>query len=342
MTARPNDPTHALELATRRLAFAEACLDCSSVSDLVTRVSGLLFDWAQPDVVAVITPHERGEPVVAYARSRQPILTRMEWSTREILADLAVSVGFSTEGPAELPMNRGPELMAVPSPLRDDPVHCFWSAPLICDGQTIGLIALLGFNDWIVGARVSELLEHVAPMISRGLNSAQCLERLRAHALEDELTGAVNRRGFYSDLEREIARAQRSGRPLSVLTLDLDHFKQVNDTYGHAEGDAVLCGVAAVLVETLRRSDVVGRLGGDEFAVLLPEIGSALAERVAERAAEAVRSLTYGDGKNVGLSMGIATLDPRTPCTLEALLARADSALYDAKRSGRNRVSHAG
>lgn len=166
-------------------------------------------------------------------------------------------------------------------------------------------------------------------------------QRLIELASTDELTGLPNRRHFVEALEREHARIRRFGKSAVLLMLDLDHFKRINDQYGHAAGDAVLVAFAETLRQHLRRTDLAGRLGGEEFAVLLPETEVEAACVLAERLREAVAGRAVeieGIGAiGVTVSLGLArlgVLDARP----EAALARADAALYRAKQGGRNRV----
>ncbi|UUL81824.1 sensor domain-containing diguanylate cyclase [Sphingomonas qomolangmaensis] len=162
---------------------------------------------------------------------------------------------------------------------------------------------------------------------------------LRLIAQVDHLTGALTRRGFVAQAEREIARARRYGRPSSLVMLDLDHFKSVNDTYGHPAGDRVLNHVAKIAGGALRPSDVFGRLGGEEFAILLPETAASDAVVVAERLRGAIaQSPVVLDGDiaiDVTASMGVAALGPEMT-SFPQWLERADTMLYAAKAGGRN------
>jgi hypothetical protein len=160
-------------------------------------------------------------------------------------------------------------------------------------------------------------------------------------ARTDELTQAYNRRFFMQELEKEISRATRYDRPLAVITLDLDHFKDVNDTYGHAAGDSVLQTLSAACRSTLRSQDLFARLGGEEFAILLPETGLEEATQAAERIRVLVQELevTAEDGQLMRFtaSLGVASFRADEE-SVESLLHRADRALYAAKDAGRNRV----
>ncbi|MET0824370.1 MAG: diguanylate cyclase [Solirubrobacterales bacterium] len=167
-------------------------------------------------------------------------------------------------------------------------------------------------------------------------------ELVSEQAVTDDLTGLANNRAFRELMEREAARAQRFGHDLSLLILDLDDFKRVNDTYGHPQGDAVLRMVGRVMAEESRGIDFPARYGGEEFVIALPETGtggaSELAERIRERLeAQAVRRLDGGGEIRVTASIGLATL-PGSAANAGELIAKADAALYEAKRSGKNRV----
>lgn len=163
-------------------------------------------------------------------------------------------------------------------------------------------------------------------------------------AIRDSLTNVYNRRQFSLLSVKEVERASRHNRPLSMLMLDIDHFKQVNDRYGHLVGDKVLASVAGKIKAILRDTDIVGRYGGDEFAILLPETPASQAFEVAERLRKSVRSSVFENPSGtmtVSLSIGIAQLeknksDPAQ--VLDDLHQRADQALYTAKRGGRNQT----
>ncbi|MBA3261986.1 MAG: GGDEF domain-containing protein [Thermoleophilaceae bacterium] len=172
-------------------------------------------------------------------------------------------------------------------------------------------------------------------MAALAFDWARQREVLRALATTDGLTGLLNQRAFHERLEREVAGALAAGRPLGLVVIDLDHFKAVNDRYGHAQGDRVLEAVAERLTSVVRATDVAARLGGEEFALILPDAGPASAAATAERARVAIAALTVG-ARSLTASAGIATC-PENGTEAARLLQRADSALYSAKRSGRNR-----
>lgn len=159
-------------------------------------------------------------------------------------------------------------------------------------------------------------------------------------ATTDALTGVFNRRHFIDIAKSEVGRSKRYDRPISCLMLDIDHFKNINDTFGHSAGDEVLKKMAKASVNALRKIDTFGRLGGEEFAVILPETGIAEATLSADRLRRALSELVVmTDDKTIGftVSIGVAAL-ASTDDTIDTILKRADEALYRAKRSGRNRV----
>jgi two-component system cell cycle response regulator len=162
--------------------------------------------------------------------------------------------------------------------------------------------------------------------------------RLAELATTDELTGVKNRRRFREDLDLLFAQADRQATPLSLIMLDIDHFKQYNDQFGHPAGDRVLHEVGSTLRAILRDHDVVARYGGEEFVVLLPSTGANEAVGVAERIRKAISDRPWTHCK-VTASLGVATSDPDTP-TAATLVDQADRALYHSKQSGRNRITH--
>jgi len=165
-------------------------------------------------------------------------------------------------------------------------------------------------------------------------------QTLEHAALTDGLTGMHNRRYFDDALKEYLQEFERINRPIGLMILDLDHFKQVNDTYGHDTGDEVLRTVAACLKDMTRYHDIVARLGGEEFAIVAPNMELEVLSRFADRIRKAIASQTIAIGNvrlTVTASVGLAIWDRRE--TMEDLYRRADARLYQAKRQGRNRVS---
>ena len=170
-------------------------------------------------------------------------------------------------------------------------------------------------------------------------NSRQHAE-VQKLAVTDTLTGLYNRRGFIELGQREVERSRRYKRPLVAIVIDIDNFKEINDNFGHANGDLVLQAVASRCLQNLRRVDLVARLGGDEFTILLPETDVSTGSQVAERLRNCISAAPVDlDGSQVAISVSVGVARSTTSIPdLDILLSRADSAMYQAKKSGRNRL----
>lgn len=182
---------------------------------------------------------------------------------------------------------------------------------------------------------------HYAAIVRDISENKKTEEELLRLAATDPLTGAFNRREFTSLAEQESLRSNRYNRPLSILMLDLDHFKRLNDTYGHGAGDKALQRFTTLCCNTLRTMDIFGRWGGEEFVALLPETDAEGAAVIAERLRKIVSQsiLVYNDQKiSFTVSIGITQYRPGET-EIDAPLSRADAAVYDAKKAGRNRIS---
>jgi diguanylate cyclase (GGDEF)-like protein/PAS domain S-box-containing protein len=188
-----------------------------------------------------------------------------------------------------------------------------------------------------------EPVPHVVLQVQDVTERKQYEARLQYLADHDPLTGLYNRRRFAEELDWIVAYSRRYGTPAAVVVLDLDNFKFVNDTYGHATGDELLATVGGVLRARCRESDIAGRLGGDEFGVILPQASGEEADLVAQSLLEAVRSqvqVTVGARTlRATASIGVRLVGPETKLSAEDLLSDADIALYDAKEAGRDRIS---
>ena len=187
---------------------------------------------------------------------------------------------------------------------------------------------------------LNEALEKRVEERTRELSTAN--QKLQELASSDGLTGTLNRRSFMEEAGHLFQLARRYRRPLALLMIDADHFKRVNDTYGHQAGDRVLIRLSELLRRCLRETDKLGRIGGEEFAVILPETKREQTAWLAERLLSTVRTSAIGIGTSVPLqitvSIGIATLTPQT-ADIDGLLKQADVALYQAKAAGRDRWS---
>jgi diguanylate cyclase (GGDEF)-like protein len=183
-------------------------------------------------------------------------------------------------------------------------------------------------------------LPHIMAQFSVFLDRAHMYKRLQRMSITDGLTGIANRRHFIERFRLEFLRSMRNGYPISVLMIDIDHFKKVNDTYGHLVGDEILSATARTLAQQLREIDFLARFGGEEFVIFLPETGCDGAAKVAERirgAVERSEYKAYDEKLHVTVSVGTATY-PQDGDDKDVLIERADAALYRAKQQGRNRV----
>ena len=222
--------------------------------------------------------------------------------------------------------------------------------PLNLRGELLGMLCQGSVDPaHFSGETATDLLEHLATVVALCVDNVLSHERLKLDGLTDALTGAANRRFFERRFADELGRRQRHGRTLSCLLIDLDHFKKINDTHGHAMGDRVLCDVTAALGKDLRAADLLARYGGEEFALLLPETPDMDAHQIAERLRQRIASLAWtppdGTALSVSVSIGVASLaggEDDRGAEGSRLLQEADAALYEAKRRGRNRVCVAG
>jgi diguanylate cyclase (GGDEF)-like protein/PAS domain S-box-containing protein len=215
----------------------------------------------------------------------------------------------------------------VPAPLRSGRLRVQHTTAVAMPAEGGGFHALVIVQD------VTSLADAITDL-------RRARDEARQRASVDGLTGVANRGHFLEMAARSIGAARRYQRQLSLLMLDVDRFKAINDTYGHAAGDATLVSLVKVCSHGLREGDLIGRLGGDEFAVLLPETAPAVAGQVAGRLRDALAAAAVsweGERLPLEVSFGVASLGSQGD-TLDALLARADEALYQAKRQGRNCV----
>ncbi|MCS6906824.1 MAG: diguanylate cyclase [Anaerolineales bacterium] len=212
-------------------------------------------------------------------------------------------------------------------------------APLLTAERVYGALALGSSRKSAFNANDLQLLVSFAATATTALRNAQLHAAVQQQAVTDPLTGLYNRRGFWNLAEHEFLRAHRFRRPLSLMMVDIDLLKQINDTYGHLVGDKILSIVSANCRAELRQVDIVARYGGDEFIVLLPETTLQEALQVAERLRSRIEGLHLshnGDRLNTTICVGVAELCPGD--TLDSLIERTDQALYLAKQSGRNQV----
>jgi diguanylate cyclase (GGDEF)-like protein len=214
--------------------------------------------------------------------------------------------------------------------------------PMIARGEVVGLLQIFAS-----GADAVEQLEsimHLCTALTDGMSLALAnmalREKLRNQALRDPLTGLYNRRYMEDSLQRFVRLAERENREISLLMIDLDHFKRLNDEHGHAFGDQVLRDSAMALLSSLRETDIVCRYGGEELVVILPDCPFERAIDKAENLRLKIEELSKTHGAEISASFGVSSL-PHTAASVPDLLASADAALYKAKQAGRNQVAGA-
>lgn len=216
------------------------------------------------------------------------------------------------------------------------------AVPLVVGARIIGVLQLVRADDQPLSDEQIEVVETLAIHAATAIEAARLHEGAEHASEHDALTRLANRRRLESDLDAECERSLRYARPLSFIMLDLDHFKTVNDTYGHARGDDVLQSVAALITDLLRSTDTAYRYGGEEIAVIVRESDTHSAQVLAERLRSRIESAFAGPGETgVTASLGIASM-PTDAATPQGLVEAADAAMYTAKQQGRNRIVVAG
>ena len=216
----------------------------------------------------------------------------------------------------------------------------YYCGPLIAGGVIIGAVRVEGLKDYWTPERES-LLESYLSGAASALSNLRLLETTKQQANVDELTGLYNRRFLEEYARKLLAMARRKGQPLGIIMMDLDHFKEFNDVYGHEVGDRILRHFAKTATQAMREANLAARYGGEEFVVILPETDAQGCLRLAERIRLAVERMVVPSGTEkplpqVTVSLGIAVY-PDHGQSLEELLQASDKALYESKRAGRNR-----
>ena len=308
------------------LRAAHDTLDPAKIGELVVARA---VEWLKAGSCAVLTTDLDGQVVPLAGRGLSPAMTTA-----------AVAVGRWV-------LAHGREF-ATADLRRDARVAATGGAvvavPLRCRGRSVGALVILDRAPAATEPKlggIAELLSSALEGPAMALDYALTLSRVEALSVTDDLTQLYNSRYLNQVLRREAKRASRSGRPLSLLFMDLDGFKGVNDTHGHLAGSRALVEAAAVIRGSARETDVAARFGGDEFAIILPDTGSEGAVSVADRVRERIAAHPFlaGNGLNLRLtaSIGVATL-PDVAASAEELVRAADVAMYRIKEAGKNGV----
>ena len=306
---------------------AHETLDPQKIADLV---ADRATDWLQATSCAVLAPAPDGQvATLAWRGMTPPLTTAAAEVGRWIMA--------------------GGREFATADLRKDDRITGACGAviglPLRCRARTVGALVVVDRRAArgvpALGEAVSSLLTTVLEGAAIALDNALALRRAEALSVTDDLTQLYNSRYLNQSLRREVKRAIRSGRPLSLLFVDLDGFKGVNDVHGHLVGSAALVEAARVIRGSARETDVVARFGGDEFSLILPDTGSEGAAAVAERVRERIAGHGFlaAEALDIRLtvSVGVATL-PNVAASAEELVKAADAAMYRVKGMGKNGV----
>ena len=220
-------------------------------------------------------------------------------------------------------------------------VRSILAVPMRLGGEITGMLSAQSYDPHAYTPDDQRLLEMLASYAAIALDNSRLLKEVQRLAITDPLTEIYNRRHLFELGQREFSRARRFERTLAVMMLDIDHFKRVNDTFGHAMGDQILFELCQRLQEGIRDVDILGRYGGEEFTIILPETEIPAARKIAERLRRRVRTLKAKDDRQeipITVSIGIACIKADT-ADIHALIADADAALLKAKQSGRNRIA---
>ncbi|HBY06257.1 MAG TPA: hypothetical protein DEH22_00090 [Chloroflexi bacterium] len=222
----------------------------------------------------------------------------------------------------------------------DDHIRSVLAIPMRLGGKVIGMLSAQSYQAHYYTIEDQNILEMLAAYAAIAIDNAHLFSEVQRLAITDSLTGVYNRRHFFSVAQKEIMRARRYKHPISIMMLDLDYYKEINDTYGHVLGDLALKQIAEQCNQNIRKTDILARYGGDEFIILLPETDIIQCEEIAERLRKymELNPITIDDTAfRITLSVGISGTSKKIP-ELNFLLKCADAALYQAKASGRNCV----
>src|SRR5713226_7831296 len=340
--------TPGLDLATRLRVFQRALRSRVERRDALLDIVRAVNTTLEPPKIAelIVERSATWVPAPCWAVVSSDLSGQLS-----VLADrgLMPEMGPAVYAIATWVMNRGQEFAAADlkcdARVPDPSVGAVLAFPLSCRGRCVGALMALDRQPSVREPRLSaSMLRAVRILLepaSVALDNALLLKRAEALSVTDDLTHLYNSRYLNLVLRRETKRASRSGRPLSLLFIDLDGFKRINDTHGHLFGSRALVEAAAVIRGSARETDVVSRFGGDEFAVVLPDTGGEGAFAVGARVRERIAAHTFlaGDGFDIHLtaSVGVATL-PVVASSADELLHAADQAMYQVKDRGKNGI----
>jgi diguanylate cyclase (GGDEF)-like protein len=340
ITRIKNAETEAIEARNVAETLREAGLTLSSKLDF-RQISALILDLLKRvipyDIGAFMTVE--GSELKLAAIKRPADFRNLIGETYPLAGSRLCHLAVQRKSPV-ISAIAGPEDILLP--LRPEQnVRSFLGVPVVFRDHVTGLIALYNFGARAFTEAEAQIAELFASQVAIALENSRHVELMERQAVTDALTGLYNRRAFALMGDKEVGRARRYQRPLSLILFDIDHFKNVNDTHGHLVGDHVLQVLTALVTRTTRATDFVCRYGGEEFIVLMPEAGRDEGLAMAERLRQEISRMTVVTTVStltLTVSLGVAELRRDADENLEGLIARADRAMYQAKAAGRDTV----
>jgi diguanylate cyclase (GGDEF)-like protein len=333
--AELRERNHEVTYLSQMSSFLQTCASSDEACTAIARFGPRLF------------PHEAGT-LFLYHASRNYVELAAAWGGADANEEMfsPTDCWALRRGRLHTVGKRDQEIVCAHITRHGGSAEPYICAPLMAQGETLGLLylrtrpAATGETGELTDAK-QQLATAVAEQVALALSNLRLRETLRQQSVRDPLTGLYNRRFLEETLTHELARLERKNLPLSLIMIDVDHFKTFNDTFGHEAGDAVLRDLGGILQRHVRGGDIACRYGGEEFTIVLPEASLEIGRQRAEIFREAARELRLvHDGKSLGavtLSMGVACF-PEHGRRRDHLVQAADAALYEAKNNGRNRV----
>jgi len=340
ITRLKNAETAAVEARKIAETLREAGLTLSSKLDF-KQISALILELLKRvipyDIGAFLTLEEASLRLAAIKRPAD--VRNLIGETYPVAGSRLCNRAVQMKRPLISPIKSPEDILL---PLRpDQEVRSFLGVPIVFRDRVTGLIALYNFGPRNFTESDAQVAELFASQVAIAMDNSRRVEQFELQAVTDGLTGLYNRRAFMPLGEKEVGRARRYRRPLSLILFDIDHFKNVNDSHGHLIGDHVLEVLTRLVGKTTRATDIVCRYGGEEFIVLMPEAsreeGLAMAERLRQEISRMTVVTAVGT-LSLTVSLGVATLRVEEEDNLESLIARADRAMYQAKAAGRDTV----
>ena len=324
-----------LESYKRLAAVFHDVLSEQHLGDLLERVADTLADLIPYDTLTIYQTHET-EPILL------PVLARDKWADEIMNDQIGMGeglTGWAVENRTPLWSNQAhldPRMIVIPgTPVEEEEAVII--VPLVARGQLQGALNIYRIESGVFDEEDFELAKRFGDAVAIALDNARGRAQLEQLAHTDSLTGLYNHRFFYERLRAELTRASRIHDSVTVLMLDIDDFKKLNDVYGHGVGDQVLVSIAEILTDMVRASDVVCRLGGEEFTVIMPSCGAGDALGFASRLTERLSLTDFDPAGHVSMSVGVAQ-GPEHAMNPRELVACAEAAMMTAKTRGKNRV----